>query len=79
VVRSEVLAPRVARIIAPSGEEYVRCWCNRISAFRLEGSETVLQNIAPGGYTMIVEDPELGPQAYPIEVFEGATVELIVR
>ncbi len=79
VVASETLAPRVAKLIAPDGEEYVRCWCNKISAFRLEGSRTVLENIAPGSYTLMVFDPDGTSQALPLQVFEGLSVEVAVR
>ncbi len=79
VVGSVTLAPRVAKLIAPDGEEYVRCWCNQISAFRLEGSRTVFGNIAPGSYTLTVFDPDGASQAVPLQVFEGLSVEVAVR
>ncbi len=79
VVRSQSLARRVARLIAPDGEEYVRCWCNQISAFSVEGSETTLENIAPGSYTLEVQELDGTSQAVPLQVFEGLSVELAVH
>jgi hypothetical protein len=79
IVHSQLLTPRTARFIGANGEEHVSCWCNRISAFRLEGSLTRLEHIAPGSYTLVVEDPEYGPQGYSLEVYEGESVELDVH
>ena len=79
VVRSQTLERRTAKLIAPDGEEYVRCWCNKISAFRIEGSETTLEHIAPGSYTLTVFDPDGTFQAVPLQVLEGLSVEVAVR
>lgn len=79
VVRSQTLERRIAKLIAPDGEEYVRCWCNKISAFKIEGSETVLEHIAPGGYTLMIQDPDGSSQALPLQVLEGLSVEVAVR
>ena len=78
-MRSESLDSRVARMIDPSGEEYVRCWCNKVSAFRVEGSETMLENVAPGLYTFVIEELDGTINRYALTVVEGQTVEVLIR
>ncbi len=70
---------RVARLIDPAGEEYVRCWCNQISAFRIAGDETLIRHVAPGVYTFVVEEADGTESVYPLEVHEGGEIELAVR
>ncbi len=79
VIHSETLDRRVARLIAPDGEEYVQCWCNQISAFAVQGSRTELRHIAPGSYTLSLEELDGRLSQYALEVVEGETVEIAVH
>ena len=46
----------MAKLIMPSGEEYIRCWCNRIAELWLDGPLTTFDNIAAGSYTFVVHE-----------------------
>ena len=79
LVRAATLERRVAKLVAPDGEEYVRCWCNRISSFHVEGSETRIPNVEPGVYAFVVLDEGGANETYSVEIVEGGVTELAIR
>jgi hypothetical protein len=63
----------------PNGEEYVRCWCNRIAEIRIEGAITGIENVAAGSYSFVVSEKDGSTTSYPITVIEGGVIELEIR
>jgi hypothetical protein len=74
IIRSEQNAAELVKLVHPNGEEYVQCYCNGIAEVRLKGSETVIEHVAPGAYTLRVFD-EQGrvKSSYPVTIVEGQT------
>ncbi len=79
IVRSEEQSPRQAKLIMPSGEEYIRCWCNRIAEVNLEGGITGIENIAAGSYDLVVSERDDSVSSYPVTVVEGQATEVLIR
>jgi|CXWL01.1.fsa_nt_gi protocatechuate 3,4-dioxygenase beta subunit len=79
VVRTATSSSRLARLYGPDGDEYVRCWCNRLADIWLEGRRTKLENIAAGAYTLAIFAADGGRQDYPVTVEEGRTAEVDVE
>lgn len=79
IVRAEDPTPRVGRLVMPSGEEYIRCWCNRVAEIRLEGSITGIENIAAGSYDLVVSERDGSESSYPVTVIEDQTVEVLIE
>ena len=80
IVRSEEgTYKRLAKLIMPSGEEYIRCWCNRIAEIELDESITGIENIAAGSYDLAVAELDGSTTAYPVIVIEGQTTEVLIQ
>jgi len=79
IVRSEGTYKRLAKLIMPSGEEYIRCWCNRIAEIELDESITGIENIAAGSYDLTVRELDGSTTAYPVVVIEGQTTEVLIQ
>jgi protocatechuate 3,4-dioxygenase beta subunit len=78
-IRSAETARRQARLIMPTGEEYVRCWCNEIAELWLECKLTVVANIAPGDYNLVVTETDGQTNSYPVTIIEGQETEVTIR
>jgi protocatechuate 3,4-dioxygenase beta subunit len=76
VVHSQTGERRLAKLFGADGDEYLRCWCNRIADLWLTGARSKFDNIAAGDYTLAVfaADGERGD--YAVTVVEGETVEV---
>jgi hypothetical protein len=79
VVRSREPRSRMARLIMPSGEEYIRCWCNRIEVLELEGAKTTFNHIVAGSYSFVVHEPDQTTSSYPVTIIEGQRAELTIQ
>ncbi len=62
-----------AQLIQPNGEQYVRCWRNGIADIEVNGHNTVVDQIAPGNYTLEVTPAGGKPRKYAVTVVEGTT------
>jgi protocatechuate 3,4-dioxygenase beta subunit len=62
-----------ARLLQPNGEEYVRCWCSGVAEIAISGAVTLVDQIAPGSYTLEVTPAGGKPRTYPVTVTEGVT------
>lgn len=63
------------RLVQPDGEEYVRCWCNGIAEIQLKGKRTVVENVAPGSYTVeLLDEPGATPQSVVVMDGQKSTV-----
>jgi hypothetical protein len=62
-----------ARLVQPNGEEYVRCWCSGVAEITITGAVTLVDQIAPGPYTLEVTPTGGKPRTYPVTVTEGVT------
>jgi hypothetical protein len=62
-----------AALIQPNGEEYVRCWCNGVADITVSGRSTLVDQIAPGTYTLEVTPTGGKARKYPVTVQEGVT------
>lgn len=78
VVLSSRELRRKAKLVDPAGEEYVRCWCNRIAELEIEGRRTELEHIAAGPWTLVVRQPDGSDSRHPLTVVEGGRVELAI-
>jgi len=80
VVHTDRDSRDLLRLVLPSGEEYVSCYCNGIADFHLTGKTTTLEHIAPGTYQLRLLD-ERGKLLSTTDaiVREGATSEVEVR
>jgi protocatechuate 3,4-dioxygenase beta subunit len=79
VVRSAQLRTRRTRLVLPSGEDYIRCWCNRIAEMRLDDMINTFENIAAGNYTLVVHEPDKTTSEYPVTILEGQRTELSIQ
>jgi hypothetical protein len=62
-----------ARLLQPNGEEYVRCWCSGVAEITITGAVTLVDQIAPGPYSLEVTPTGGKPRTYPVTVTEGVT------
>ena len=70
---------RKAKLVDPTGDEYVQCWCNRIAELaEINGKRTVFEHIAAGPYTLVVAERDGSESRHPVAVIEGGTVELAI-
>jgi protocatechuate 3,4-dioxygenase beta subunit len=69
------------RLLGPDGEEYVRCWCNGIGGFDLDGHRTTAPNITPGSYRLELFDLAGRPiPAQPsVMIQEGRVTTIVVE
>jgi len=79
LIKSPVELRGTAKLVQPDGEEYVRCWCNGVAAITLEGKTTLVDDIAPGGYTLSIELADGKKKTIPVTVVEGQTIGVSVE
>jgi hypothetical protein len=78
LLRSHTNLSATARLIQPDGEEYVRCWCSGIAEIRISGATTLVDQIAPGGYTLEIAAAGAKARRIPVTVIEGETTPVSV-
>jgi protocatechuate 3,4-dioxygenase beta subunit len=67
-----------AALIQPNGEEYVRCWCSGVADITINSANTLVDQIAPGAYTLEVTPTGGKPRRYPVTVQEGVTTTVSI-
>lgn len=78
-LRANASLRATARLLQPNGEEYVRCWCSGVAEITLNGVVTIVDQIAPGSYTLEVTPAGGKPRTYPVTVTEGMTTAVTVE
>jgi protocatechuate 3,4-dioxygenase beta subunit len=72
MITSSADANELIKLVKPSGEEYVRCYCNGIAEIRLTGASTKVDHVAGGSYRMDVIDGKGSvKRSYPVTIVEG--------
>jgi len=68
------------KLVMPNGEEYVQCQCNGIAEIRLTGTQTEVEHVAPGTYSMQVLDARgLVKASHPITIAEGQITTIAIH
>jgi len=76
IVNSTLGAQRSAKLVHPSGEEYIRCECNGIAEIKIEGRTTKIDNIAPGHYAFQLISKDGSQKTHSVDILEGSVTTL---
>jgi protocatechuate 3,4-dioxygenase beta subunit len=80
IVNSDRESNDAIKLVMPNGEEYVQCQCNGIAEIRLEGTQTVVEHVAPGTYSMQVLDARgLVKASHPVTISEGQPTTIAIH
>lgn len=68
-----------ARLLQPNGEEYVRCWCSGVAEIAINSGLTLVDQIAPGSYSLEVTPAGGKSRTYAVTVVEGVTTTVTLN